>query len=149
AGAVLPDGRIVLLNSGTNQIRFYSPRGQMSEAQGMEGEGPGEYVFASRMFITRGDSVVVWDDALGRASVLSPLGDYARDLQPSAQLVSPRLAGVFADGSLLIVNATLDLKPGTSLQTQMGQDLHISAEGKVVDTLGAYPGRTAQLLKDG
>ena len=149
AASVLPDGRIILLNTGTTQIRFYDPTGTLIAIQGKEGQGPGEYVFPSDFFVTRGDSVLVWDAGQARASMLTPDGQFVRDFVLSGQLVSPRVVGTLADGSLVVVDATLDLKMGSSIQTQIGKDLRYSPEGVFQDSLGAYPGRTAQLMKDG
>jgi hypothetical protein len=149
AGVVQPDGRIIVLNSGMGQIRVYDRSGGLAATEGGQGEGPGEYVFPSGLFVTRADTLVVWDAALGRASVLTPDAQYVRDLVPGGNLASPRLAGAFGNGELLFVDPSLELKPGSSIQTQSGRDLRASPDGEIQDTLGAYPGRTAQLIKDG
>ncbi len=149
AGWVLPDGQMILLHTGTTQVRFYDSTGALIAIQGQEGQGPGEYVFPSALFVTRGDSLLVWDAGLARASLLSPDGQFIRGIALSGQLVSPRVAGTFADGSLVVVDATLDLEMGSSIQTQIGKDLSYSNEGEFEDSLGSYPGRSAQLMKDG
>ena len=39
----LSDGRIVLVNQGTQEIRFYDARGQFLSRAGRAGRGPGEF----------------------------------------------------------------------------------------------------------
>lgn len=59
AGAVLSDGRIVLLNAGTHQVRYYDSTGALVASQGAEGDGPEEYRSPTALVATGGDSVVV------------------------------------------------------------------------------------------
>src|SRR5688572_20810198 len=43
--AILPrsDGRFIVVNSGTSELRFYDASGRRYSAVGRRGEGPGEY----------------------------------------------------------------------------------------------------------
>lgn len=46
AGAMqLPDGRVVVADGGTNEVRFYGSRGEHLQTVGRSGEGPGEYQY--------------------------------------------------------------------------------------------------------
>ncbi len=72
---------------------------------------------------------MVWDVAHKRATVLDPAGKIARTATMSGALRFPLLAGVFADGDLLLVDRMLDFTSGASGQTELGQDLRYDAAG--------------------
>ena len=61
------NGRIVLLDRSLNPVRI----------SGRDGDGPGEYKFPSRMDYA-GEQILVVDVGAGRASYLSPDGDFVR-----------------------------------------------------------------------
>ena len=99
----LPDGRIVVANGGTRQLRFYGPDGTwLSDAAG-EGEGPGELRQINAMFVA-GDSILVYDLALNRVTVFDDRGAYARSfrLPQAPDGPAPALAGRLADGHLVL-----------------------------------------------
>lgn len=78
-GAVrLSDGRIVVLNSGTSELRFYDSTGKYLSASGRKGNGPGEFVFPALVDRMAGDTLVVLDGQLGRWSLLAPSGRFVR-----------------------------------------------------------------------
>ena len=55
--ARLSDGRIVLVNQGTQQIRFYDREGRFLSAAGRAGGGPGEFRNAFHLWILPGDTI--------------------------------------------------------------------------------------------
>jgi hypothetical protein len=59
--ARLSDGRTVILNAGTRQLRFYDERGRHVRDRAGEGDGPGELRAARRLVRTLGDSLLVLD----------------------------------------------------------------------------------------
>ena len=149
AGAVLSDGRVAILDGGSAQLRLYDAAGAPLATQGRRGDGPEEYSNPTTMIPVAGDSMVVWDMAHGRATVVGPTGAVARTVTTPAELRSPLLAAVFGDGKLLVVNRLVDFKPGSSVQTEMGQDIRVSATGTPETVLGIHPFRTLQLMSDG
>ncbi len=76
----LSDGRLVVLNAGTSELRFFDSTGKYLSTAGRRGNGPGEFV--SPVFISRltGDTVAVLDGQLGRWSLLSPSGTFIRSV---------------------------------------------------------------------
>ena len=64
----LDDGRIVVLDGGSAQLRFFDAGGSFLYAVGSEGEGPGEFRNPTRVRRTLGDSLQVWDAILARLS---------------------------------------------------------------------------------
>jgi len=98
----LSDGRTVMINSGTQELRFYGADGLFLGSTGAEGEGPGEFRSLGFLWRSRGDSLVVYDLGLRRFSVFGDDGAYARSFLLSSdesQLAFPE--GVFEDGSVL------------------------------------------------
>lgn len=110
--ARLSDGRWVVANGGTNELRFYSPDGELVARAGSQGEGPGEFRRLSGLARLPGDSLLAWDGAVPRVSIFDPTGNLARSFRledPPADIVgAPELSvsrafpiGVFRNGSLL------------------------------------------------
>ncbi|MGD2124007.1 MAG: hypothetical protein PVJ76_19810, partial [Gemmatimonadota bacterium] len=101
-GTVLADGRVVVLNGGSREVRFYGADGALLIRQGRTGEGPGEYRQLSAVWSLPGDSVVVWDARLLRVTVLAPNGVVARETPIWGRLMATQVRGVLADGSLVL-----------------------------------------------
>ncbi|MFH1766106.1 MAG: 6-bladed beta-propeller [Gemmatimonadota bacterium] len=72
----LEDGRIVVLNAGSQELRYFDPDGRFLGAVGGQGEGPGE--FQSPAGLRRGadGGLQVWDGSLMRVSHLDPEGTF-------------------------------------------------------------------------
>lgn len=77
------DGRIIVANSGSSELRVFDSTGAYLRSIGREGGGPGEFRGAIRLFPHAGDSLVVYDSGNGRFSVLDSDGRYARVLEPA------------------------------------------------------------------
>lgn len=75
----LSDGRIVVANSGTSELRFYTPEGAYEGAAGGEGDGPGEMRFMVQLVPLPGDSLLVFSFRPG-FTWFSPTGDYVRSV---------------------------------------------------------------------
>ncbi len=74
-GAVrLPDGRIVVGNGGTNELRWYTPDGQWLFSTGGEGEGPGEFRSLDFLSLVGRDTIMVHDARLQRLSLFNGVG---------------------------------------------------------------------------
>ncbi|HEX9729111.1 MAG TPA: 6-bladed beta-propeller [Gemmatimonadales bacterium] len=79
----LSDGRIVVANTGTSELRFFDRSGRFERAAGGRGGGPGEFRFLRRIARLPGDSILALDWI--RASVFDPAGAFVRT-QPIDQL---------------------------------------------------------------
>lgn len=97
----LPDGRVLVANQGTNEIRFFDANGRFLRASGRTGSGPGEF---SQLwgFVVRGDTVQGYDSSLG-SHVFTLRGDFVRQVRmPSLR---PYLVGdpygVLSSGELV------------------------------------------------
>ena len=98
--ARIVSGSVYVINGGVELIR-YSRAGDFLGRSGGEGEGPGEFRFATAIRRYRGDSLLVYDAALQRASVMSVDLEFGRvvrfDPLPNASFV-----GVLDDGGAVI-----------------------------------------------
>lgn len=74
----LADGRVVVANEGTLQLRYYDPEGEHLYDAGGQGEGPGEFESLSGIVRLPGDSVLV-DSWLGLTR-FGPDGRYASSI---------------------------------------------------------------------
>ncbi len=70
---VLPDGRLVIPNSGGDDIRVFTTQGEFLEALGGRGEGPGEFMYLSAAW-PRGDTIEAFDSGLRRVTRFLPDG---------------------------------------------------------------------------
>lgn len=103
-GAVrLPDGRIVVGNGGTNELRFYTPAGRWLFSTGGEGEGPGEFRSLNFLSLVGRDTIMVHDGRLQRLSLFNGAGEFLDSRGPrTAEAVAlPRVAGVLNTGSVV------------------------------------------------
>ena len=102
---VLPDGRIAVVNSGSSEVRLYSPSGQYLATIGGPGEGPGEFRSPWHVHPIAGDSLLVID-LYREIAIFDPAGAFVRQfltVVPEGMGVGQRLEPVdqFADGTLL------------------------------------------------
>jgi hypothetical protein len=144
-GAVrLGDGRIVVANGGTNELRTYGPDGQFMFSRGGFGTSPDEFRQIGEVVPFGGDSVAVNDWGSGRAVVYKPSAEWARDfrLPDLGPDYVPLLLGRFPDGTVLVGTGDR-IDPS---RTQLGVArkpvvfLRADAQGSVLDSIGRFPG---------
>jgi hypothetical protein len=76
----LPDGRLVIANSGSSELRYFDSAGEYLTAVGRRGAGPGEFTGDLSLLPYYGDSLLVWDARLRRFSLFDSDGAFARTL---------------------------------------------------------------------
>jgi hypothetical protein len=134
----LGDGRIVVANGGSEQLRWYDARGRHVASAGRQGGGPGEFHGLNVLRRLPGDSVLASDMMAFRLSWLDPGGRFVRyiPLQPVGQ-VPARFVDRFEDGSLLLSSSVRTL--GNSTESGTRRDtlrwVRASADGVMVDSL--------------
>lgn len=89
----LSDGRIVVANQGSYELRYYDSDGIHLQSVGRRGEGPGEFGGLASLIRGGGDTLIAADGELQRLSYFSPDGEFIR----SYAVREPE--GRFADGS--------------------------------------------------
>lgn len=142
-GAVrLDDGRFVVVNAGTSELRLYDPNGSYLGSFGRDGEGPGEFRRPAAV-LPFADSLLVWDSRLRRMSVFTTAGRFVRSFR--IESAGFTLAGRFADGSLLmhprLLRPTLEM--GDGLRRDLAPYVLYSMDG---DSVGAFTWLGAEVI---
>lgn len=140
--AQLRDGRIVVVNGGTNELRFYDRTGEHLFTAGREGEGPGEFRDLQAVLLFGADSLLANDFIAQRLSVLTHDGAFVR----SFRIESPEggqlfTQGMFRDGSLLVTNSPRRIAEGggSGVVRDSVQYFRYSLTGARVNTVGRFP----------
>lgn len=140
AGAArLSDGRIVVANGGTPELRWFGRDGRHLLTAGRNGGGPGEFRRILRLFRMAGDSMLVLDPAAARLSVFDDSGRFVRAV-PVGRLPQgqPTIRARFGDGRLLGFILHPDVVARRGLHTQRATFLILSDSGTVVDSIGTF-----------
>jgi hypothetical protein len=146
---MLSDGRIAVVNSGTSEIRYFSPDGDYLGAAGGEGRGPTEFPRISSAARIAGDTILVqtWDPAI---AVVTPEMEVVRKttLDVSPMRIPCRIAesGIaLAPSGAFVVQSEDNLgnpgcppNPGGVRQNTDLLARYDPAEG-TLDTLGIFP----------
>lgn len=137
----LSDGRIVISNGGSNEIRFYDDGGEFVKSTGRQGEGPGEFTRLGPIDRIRGDSLAATGWGLNRQSVFDSNGELARTVgyQPTADIARPVLLGTFDDGSALIHGGNDYDGPPSGLVRPHASLFRFDSEGSLANNLGVFP----------
>jgi hypothetical protein len=94
--AALRDGRILVVNAGTQELRFFDAGGAFLHGTGRNGDGPGEFRFPLLIPAPGQDTLRIFDRA-GRVSLFTDEGQFLR----SHPLPLGYPVGVLANGNLL------------------------------------------------
>jgi hypothetical protein len=147
----LSDGRIVVANGGTQEVRYFDPTGRHLRSTGRKGEGPGEFQSPGTLVVLPGDSVAVCDWYLQRVSFLDPAGAFVRSFafQHSAGVAFP--VGRFADGAWLLQPGFV-FSPGgagTSVVRDTSRLLVFEPGGTFRDSAGRWTGPDFYVRSEG
>lgn len=74
----LPDGRLVIGNAGSHEIRFYDASGALESSVGREGDGPGEFQRLTWVGPVGADSIAAFDGGGREVTVFDADGELAR-----------------------------------------------------------------------
>ena len=140
-GAVrLSDGRMVVANQGTQDLRYYDEDGRFLYAAGGRGGGPGEFFNIAWFGRVEDDSLVVHDRRSRRVSIFDPDGKYVRAIPFATGF--PQIEGRLNDGSYVARVVPVRLRGAPPLPTGRGQDslffMRFGADGQALDTLGVF-----------
>jgi len=143
-GAVrLSDGRIAVADGGSMEIRVFDPAGRPLARFGREGEGPGEFRDPFLAGRTAGDSLVVFDAGLRRATILTADSGFVRSYQVGIEGGGyPIAQGILGDGSLAIGGgmyfSSAEGFPSGALRAP-SKYLVIAPDGSLGVDLGEFP----------
>ena len=96
----MSDGRIVVANGGTSEIRWFDASGDYQSTLGRQGQGPGEFETLGSVLLTPSDTLIVHDPRNQRVTWIAPNGALARE----------ELAAGLSSGAVTVLGSTA---PGT------------------------------------
>ena len=131
----MQDGRLVVVNRGSQELLMFGGEGEFVRSIGRQGEGPGEFTDPVELDFFGGDSIAAWDWGSGRLELFGPDGSHERSvtLQPPVPNPTGRV-GVL--GRERIALGSHDSRsPDTQLTPQFLQVLQYDWSGTLVDTL--------------
>lgn len=133
----LSDGRIAVVNQGSQELRLYDADGRFLRASGREGEGPGEFRDAFQLWIRPGDTIVVGDYRPWRYHVFAPDGEWVRTVTPEPLYPNPPDVGVLEDGRVVLGMGERP-REGTDFRPEHLHLMVHGADGTLRDTLGVW-----------
>jgi len=139
----LADGRIVVANGGSREMRFYEEDGTFINSVGREGEGPGEFKMLRAIWPARGDSLVVYDYTNSmRISVFGSDGTFGRTFRLDPASTSIPLAQDLIWGNTVVSRSGIYDSDEVTDGLRRDSALYCthSMDGAVLDTLGRFPG---------
>ncbi len=134
----MEDGRLVVVNRGSQELFVFGRDGEFVRSLGGRGEGPGEFLDPVELDFV-GDSIVVWDWGLGRLVLFGPDGSHERSvtLQPPVPNPTGRVGML---GHEVIAIGSHDVRLSrTQLMPQFLQVLRYDWSGTLLDTLVTLP----------
>lgn len=153
-GIRLPDGRLVILNSGTRTIRVFSAEGGFLAEFGGQGDGPREFRRLSSVHHLGGDTLLVWDAGRPAFSLFNASGAFlgSTTLAPPG---SEQLSEVIPlpDGRVMVTAYASPLTQGddrgVGIHRDMAPVLVFDRRGALLDTVGVYPSRELMIMPFG
>lgn len=146
SGTILSDGRIAIVNQGTDEIRVYDANGRFLYAFGRAGDGPGEFRNVFLIWSIGEDTLVVADYRPWRFSFFTAGGEFIRSVQPDPLYSNtPETVGLMSDGSFILGRESwAGEEPGFNMQhvTLVRHD----KTGATLDTIGVYNSRRIGIL---
>jgi hypothetical protein len=143
----LPDGRILVGNSATSEIRVFDRQGKFLKSVGRKGNGPGEFgeLSSVRFWRLADGSLLGYDGGNLRVHLFDSTFAYQRTVRIESTRDGLRafLQGVFADGAWQMLALAPELKnePGTYLRSAQ-QFVRFNPDGTPDTTLRRVEGRT-------
>ena len=136
--AFLSDGRFVVADGGSNEIRVFEPDGSHVVTMGGHGEGPGEFgrLDATHVF---GDTIFASDSRLRRLSVFLPDGSFGEDVQLPISVGSISLVGSLSDGQILLAGEDPWAAPETGNHRMPRAYISWDRASGDLDTLAVMP----------
>jgi len=143
--ATLSDGRIVVANAGTQELRWYDASGALLVTAGGEGEGPGEFTGLTSVGVLPEDSVVSYDGRLRRFSVFAPDGEFVRSAPLGGDdrvgMRFPVFMGMLDDGSFIMVGRDVQQDNMSDGPMLAAMPVYVyGSDGAIRDSIGTFHG---------
>ncbi|WP_419167831.1 6-bladed beta-propeller [Candidatus Palauibacter sp.] len=139
----LPDGRIVIANSGSNELRAFNADGSHAATWGGRGEGPGEFVSYSPTVVASwpGDSIAAVNPWGTRLSLFDADGNHGRDVPLDASLLN--VVDLLPDGNIFTSGSgglRRNMTGSSGLVRSNAEWGILDADGTLLASLGEFPG---------
>lgn len=148
--ALLSDGRIVVANGDSQELRIFDATGAWLQTIGRSGAGPGEFSQLGWLHVGMGDTLRTYDWSLLRISVFSPEGVYQRGVMMGTDGGggSLRPQGVLANGALVAsTQASVDMRSAAGVRRDTSMLILFDADGRLLDSLGTFAGSEAWIQR--
>ncbi len=144
AGAArLSDGRIVIGDGASLQIRFYDAKGTFIKAVGRKGEGPGEYRELRTLRVLSGDTIIVESAQSKTTSAFSGTGAFLWQWSPNQPPVHLPPGMVFPmaplGGGVTAVASYAPVRTSTTRRTDSMFVAIVDRNSKTMAELGQLP----------
>ena len=140
----LDDGRILVANAGSGEVRVYDAEGAHLDSWGGQGEGPGEFAHTTSVGLWPGtDSVAVWDLRLSRLSLFDGEGTFGRTERfgDAGGLQRVRSVWTLPSGRLVLMGVEFgDLSDAGGMMRVPERFVLTEADGSLVSEVGEFPG---------
>ncbi len=145
----LQDGSIAVALGRVGEIRFFSSAGEFLKTVGSRGDGPGEFRRLVALEPFAGDSILAFDAASQRVTVVSPQWEIARliSFQPEVPSVIRPLGDSTIISLVRSLGAESVIRDGHARQPQ--PVVRFSSRGRVIDTVTTTLGGEIVMLEAG
>ncbi len=139
AAARMPDGSIVIANSGSAELRVYAPDGRWVRSIGREGDGPGEFRILRSFQLVVPDTLIAFDPSGPRVTIFTANGDLisSRSLSVPGEAARPP-EHKLPDGRWL------NLMPSTEVEGYQRRRNHFVAWTEAAETVDTMLARDGQ-----
>ncbi|MDE2877071.1 MAG: hypothetical protein OXQ93_16635 [Gemmatimonadota bacterium] len=139
----LPDGRIVIANTGSNELRVFNADGSHAGTWGGRGEGPGEFTSFSPTAVALwpGDSIAAPNPWGTRLSLFDREGNHGRDVPLDAGLLN--VVDLLPDGKIFTSGSggmNREMAGSSGLVRSRADWAVLAADGTLHASLGVFPG---------
>ena len=153
AGVIrLSDGRVVVADEGSAELRWFSSDGDFLGSAGARGEGPGEFGLLAGLGTGRADSIWSYDFGLRRFTWFTPGGEWTEVVRLEPEFSSLIAIGSLDSGGFLLSRAwSFDALGSDASGIVRGPVpiLRYTPEGRLADTVAVVPGREVALMSEG
>jgi hypothetical protein len=147
----LSDGRIVVANAGSGELRFYDSSGRRLASAGRRGSGPGEYQGITSVERLEGDSLLVYDRRARRLSWHDRNGRFVKSVQVDAGIEGfPEYVGRLSGGALLMTRRRdARVSPPQGLVRDSVALLRVEPGSSRADSIASLAGEEQAVLVQG
>ena len=141
--AVRSDGRIVVADGGSGQVRLFERDGRPAGSFGRKGGGPGEFRMMSFAALLPGDSLLVHDALQRRITVVTPELSLGRTFDIPASMFPVAL---LPGGPVVARGPSRGDAPATGVSDGAAQHFLVGLDGAVEDSIGVLPRRSMYMV---